>query len=66
MVKAFLIWRTSQTEWVKYIYLIAVFLIFLINCFVFLFQITQQLESICLQIIGLVLQKHVIGMFRDM
>lgn len=39
---------------------------FLNKCFIFLFQITQQLESICLQIIGLVLQKHVIGMFRDM
>lgn len=26
------------------------------------FQITQQLEGICLQVIGLVLQKPIIGM----
>lgn len=30
--------------------------------FVFISQITQQLEGICLQVIGLVLQKPIIGM----
>lgn len=34
------------------------------RCFLFTFpfQITQQLEGICLQVIGLVLQKPIIGM----
>lgn len=31
-----------------------------ITCY-FFFQITQQLEGICLQVIGTVLQQHVLG-----
>lgn len=32
-----------------------------LNLVFFIFQITQQLEGICLQVIGTVLQQHVLG-----